>query len=277
MGVIPASMMPHVRRFGWSGVVALVIVVVMLAGINPITLISGKVSPPPPPTSITGVPAASASVEQIAAYPPVVAGEAELMWKRFFYQTALRYPRVTMSVVPDSGSFGCGMAGQNLTVIYCPDNRVVYADAQAYEALRQRFPLGADYAMAYLVAEAYGHHVQWALGLFTDLVALQSLKDEGKVAALELAIDQQAACYAGMWTITAGIDELNDNGAVTAALQAVEAKRKYAVVNMPLGRVVPELLQAASPEARSYWYAKGYAIPAPGSCKMEKIQAEGRT
>ena len=82
MGLIPAGAMPHVKRFGWSGVLAVGLVIVMLAGINPVTLISGKVSPPPPPTSITGVPASSATPEQIAAYPPVVAREAELRWRR---------------------------------------------------------------------------------------------------------------------------------------------------------------------------------------------------
>lgn len=275
MGLIPAAAMPHVKRFGWSGVVALGVVAVMLLGINPISVITGKVSPPPPPTSITGVPPASATIEQIAAYPPVVAGEAELMWRRFFWQTALRYPRVTLNVVGDSSGFGCGMAGKDLTVIYCPANRVVYVDASAYERLRGRFPLGADYAIAYLVAEAYGHHVQWTLGLFTDLVALQSRKDADKIAALERQLDQQAACYAAMWTITAGIDELNDNPAVMAAVGAVEENRARAIISLPLGMVVPEVLARASSEARSYWYGKGYAIPAPGSCKLESIRAAG--
>ena len=31
--------------------------------------------------AITGVPASSATIEQLAAYPPVVGGEAELMWR----------------------------------------------------------------------------------------------------------------------------------------------------------------------------------------------------
>lgn len=275
MGLIPAGAMPHVRRFGLSGALALGVVIAMLAGINPVTLISGKVSPPPPPTSITGVPASTATLEQIAAYPPVVGGEAELMWRRFFWQTAIRYPRVTLGVVETSGAFGCGMAGKDLTVLYCPDNRMVYVDADAYGRLRAEFPLGADYAVAYLIAEAYGHHVQWALGVFTDLVALQSQHDADGAAALERQIDQQAACYAGMWTITAGIDELDKNAAVMAAVAAVEANRGHAIVNLPLGKVVPEALSAASPEARAFWYDKGYAIPAPGSCKLEKIAAEG--
>jgi hypothetical protein len=275
MGLIPAGAMPHVKRFGWSGLLALGVVIVMLAGINPITLISGKVSPPPPPTSITGVPASSASLAEIAAYPPIVGGEAELMWRRFFWQTAIRYPRVTMSVVESPSGFGCGMAGKDLTVFYCPDNRLVYVDSSAYDRLRARFPLGADYAMAYLVAESYGHHVQWALGVFTDLVALQSQRDAEAVAALERQIDQQAACYAAMWTITAGIDELDSNAGVMAAVEAVEANRRNAIINLPLGRVVPEVLATASSAARAFWYDKGYAIPAPGSCKLDKIAAEG--
>lgn len=34
-------------------------------------------------------------------------------------------------------------------------------------------------------------------------------------------------------------------------------------------------LATASPEARALWYDKGYAIPAPGSCKLEEIADEG--
>ena len=247
----------------------------MLAGVNPITLISGKVSPPPPPTSITGVPASSATAGQLALYPPVVGGEAELMWRRMFYQTALRYPRISMSVMPDNSDFGCGMAGKDLTVFYCLDNRTVYVDTSAYARLRARFPLGADYAVAYLVAEAYGHHVQWTPGVFSDLVTLQSQKDVAGAEALQRRIDQQAACYSGLWTITAGIDELDDNQAVVAALDAVEANRRNAIIDLPLGRVVPEVLAPASFAAKSFWYSKGYAIPAPGNCKLDKIEAEG--
>lgn len=277
MGPIPAAALPHIKRFGWSGVLAVGVVVVMLAGINPVTLITGKVSPPPPPTSITVVPASSATVTEIAAYPSIVGGEAELMWRRFFWQTAIRYPQVTMSVVETSSSFGCGMAGKDLTVFYCPDSRQIYVDSRAYERLRATYPSGADYALAYLVAEAYGHHVQWALGVFTDLMALQSRQDADGIAALERQIDQQAACYAAMWTITAGIDELDRNAAVMAAVDAVEANRRNAIIHLPPGMVVPEVLAQASPAARAFWYDKGYAIPAPGSCKLDKIAAEGLT
>lgn len=275
MSLIPDSVMPHVKRFGFSGLVALGVIVVMLFGINPVTVLTGKVSPPPPPTSTTGVPPAGATLEALAAYPPVVGGEAELMWRRAFWITAIRYPPIAMNVAADNTEFGCGLAGKDLGTFYCPENQTVYVDVEAYARLRQRFPLGADHAQAFLVAEAYGHHVQLALGVFRNLVAARSSQSAEEVAAFERRIDMQAACYAGMWTITAGIDELLDNAAVVAALGAVESSRNRTILNLPPGTVIPETLAPASFEGRKFWYDKGYAIPAGGSCALSKIEAEG--
>ncbi len=274
MTLIPASVMPHVRRFGFSGAIALGIVVVMLFGINPVSVLTGKFSPPPPPTSITGVPPADATLEMVAAYPPVVAGEAELMWRRAFHLTAFKYPRISISVVSERSGFGCGMAGKDLTVFYCPDTQTVYADVEAYERLRRKHPDGADYAMAYLVAEAFGHHVQWKLEYFDNLVHMQTtLNNPGAAEILERQLDMQAACYAAMWTITAGIEELYNDAAVMDAVATVEANRDRAIIDLPAGRVIPETLARASFEGRKHWYDKGYAIPAAGSCALRKIQA----
>jgi predicted metalloprotease len=275
MSLIPASVMPHVRRFGFSGAIALSVVIVMLMGINPVSVLTGQVSPPPPPTSITGVPPANAPVELVAAYPAVVAGEAELMWRRAFHLTAFKYPRISISVVSKSSGFGCGMAGKDLTVFYCPETQTVYADTDAYQRLRRKHPAGADFAMAYLVAEAFGHHVQWKLEYFDNLVAMQGLKNPRAVEIFEQQLDMQAACYAAMWTITAGIDELYDNPDVMEAVATVEHNRDRAIIDLPSDRVIPERLRRASFEARKHWYDVGYAIPAPGSCSLRKIQAAG--
>ncbi len=275
MSLIPQSVMPHVRRFGLSGLVAVAVIVVMLLGINPVTVLTGKVSPPPPPTSITGVPPAGAALEALAAYPPIVGGEAELMWRRAFWQTAIRYPTITMKVVGTSKEFGCGLAGKDLGVFYCPEEQTVWVDTDAYARLRKAFPLGADYAEAFLVAEAYGHHVQYALEVFKDLVAARSSESPETLVAFEKRIDMQAACYGGMWAITAGIRDLMDNADVVAALAAAEANRDRVILNPSAGTVIPEALASATYEGRKFWYDKGYAIPAGGSCALNKIEAEG--
>ena len=275
MSLVPESVMPHVRRFGFSGNAAGV-VVVMMFGINPISVITGQFSPPPPPTSITGVPEPDAELEVLAAYPPIVGGEAALMWERAFRLAAYKYPRISTSVVSDSSGFGCGLSGKDLTVFYCPETQTVYADTAAYDRLRQLHPAGADYAIAYLVAAAYGRHVQWKLAYFEELVGMRtSGVSAEEVERFEQQLDMQAACYAAMWTITAGIEELLDDADVVAAIATVEANRDRAIVDLPDTRVLPEVLTRASPERRKYWYDKGYAIPAPGTCNIRKIAEAG--
>jgi predicted metalloprotease len=274
MNLIPASVMPHVRRFGFSGAIAAGVVVVMMMGINPVTVLTGQVSPPPPPTSITGRPGPEATVEEIAAYPAIVAKEAELMWRRAFHLTAFKYPRISITVASSSSKFGCGMEGKDLTVFYCPDTQTVYADLEAYERLRARHPDGADLAIAYLVAEAFGHHVQWKLEYLDNVATMRAgFGDRVSTRLFEQRLDMQAACYSAMWTITAGIDEINRMPAVMEAVATVEENRARAI--MPEGRIIPETFARASVEARSFWYEKGYAIPAPGTCSLRKIETAG--
>jgi len=47
--------MPHVRRFGFSGVIAVGVVVVMLFGINPVTVLTGQAAEPLPHTTLTAL------------------------------------------------------------------------------------------------------------------------------------------------------------------------------------------------------------------------------
>ena len=125
-------------------------------------------------------------------------------------------------------------------------------------------------------AEAFGRHVQWKLAYYEELVAM---RQAGAPAAegenLEKQLDMQAACYAAMWTITVGIDELYDDAAVTAAIDTVEANRERAILDLPATRVLPQALARASFAGRKHWYDKGYAIPAPGSCNIRRIADAG--
>lgn len=271
MPLIPESVMPHIRRFGWSGALAVGLVVVMLAGVNPITLISGQVAPPPPPTSITGVPPAGADAEALAAYPAVVGGEAELMWRRAFRLTALQYPDIAVRTVADRSGFGCGLSGRDLTVLYCPGDQTVTVDLSAYAALRAQFPAGADHALALLVAEAFGAHVQRVLGTLDRIAELRST-DPAAAEIIEKRTDMQQACYGAMWAKTAGLEPLYDDGEIVGALNTVEAGRQSVP---PVEQVIPELVEPASFDGKKTWFDVGYAIPAGGNCGLDKIEASG--
>ncbi len=275
MKVIPAGLVPHLRRFGLSGVAAVALIVLMIFGVNPITLISGKTAPPPPPTSITGVPKGAGTAAEFAAYPKVVAGEAEVVWRGFFRLTSMKFEAPELVTGQGQSVFGCGLAGKDLTVAYCPADNHIYVDVAAYRALRDRLPLGADYALAHLVAEAYGQYAQRATGQFDNLQAIRASGDERAIVGLEKQLDAQAQCHAALWTAAAGIASLAEDAGVQAALANVEARRAAAIRPETRRDVFPVLLTRASAESRKLWYSRGFAIPAAGTCRIEKIAAEG--
>jgi predicted metalloprotease len=275
MKFIPPALVPHLRRFGLSGVAAVALVIVMIFGVNPITLISGKTAPPPPPTSITGVPKGAGTEAELIAYPKIVAGEAEVMWRGFFRQTSMKFEGPELVTGDGPQVFGCGLAGKDLTVAYCPADNHIYVDVAAYKGLRDRFPLGADYALAHLVAEAYGQYAQQATGQFDNLRAIRAGEDAEAVAVVEKQLDEQAQCHAALWTAAAGIASLADDAGVQAALADIEARRAAVIRPESPGEIVPVLLARASAEGRKLWYSKGFAIPAAGTCRIEKIAAEG--
>lgn len=62
---------------------------------------------------------------------------------------------------------------------------------------------------------------------------------------------------------------------VMEAVETVEANRDRVILDLPPDRVISETLTRASFEARRFRYGKGYAIPAPGSCALSMIEAEG--
>lgn len=272
---IPPALVPHLRRFGLSGVAAVALVIVMIFGVNPITLISGKTAPPPPPTSITGVPRGQGTDAELSAYPRIVASEAEIMWRGFFRQTSMKFEAPELVTGQGQSVFGCSLAGKDLTVAYCPAENRIYVDIAAYRSLRYRFPLGADYALAHLVAEAYGQYAQSATGQFDSLRAIRAGEDSEAITVLEKHLDQQAQCHAALWTAAAGIASLAEDAGVQAALADVEARRAAAIRPDSPGEVFPVLLTRASAEGRKLWYSKGFAIPAAGTCRIEKIAAEG--
>lgn len=275
MKIVPPALVPHLRRFGLSGVAAVALIVVMIFGVNPITLISGKTAPPPPPTSITGVPKGAGTEAELVAYPKIVAGEAEVMWRGFFRQTSMKFEAPEIVTGDGPQVFGCGLGGKDVTVAYCPADNRIYVDVAAYKGLRDRFPLGADYAMAHLVAEAYGQYAQLATEQFDNLRAIRASEDPEAIAVLEKQLDEQAQCHAALWTAAAGITSLAENAGVQAALTDVEARRSAVTRPDSAGEIVPVLLARASADGRKLWYARGFAIPAAGTCRIEKIAAEG--
>jgi uncharacterized protein len=264
---IPESVMPHVRRFGFSGAIALGVVVVMVFGINPVTVLTGQVAEPLPHTTLTALEAIATGEGKPEDLVGAVEREANGFWERAFRSAAVYYPPVTLKMVPTTKELGCGMAGSGIGTFYCPDDSTVYVDMAAYADLVAAFPEQAHKAEGYLIGLAYGHHVLTAIGDFDPLATLA----DADRTALEQQLGARAACYAGAWTKWAGLEELLDDPAMVRVIDSVGNGSD--VAQMPSRTTIPRTLTPPSPAYRKLGFDLGYGIPAAGSCRIEKVGA----
>jgi predicted metalloprotease len=70
-----------------------------------------------------------------------------------------------------------------------------------------------DFALAYVIAHEYGHHVQWLLGLFTR-------KARGEL--LQLHLEMMADCLAGIWARSAFSRGLLSDGDVEEVIRLAD-------------------------------------------------------
>lgn len=258
--------MPHVRRFGFSGVIAVGIVVVMIFGINPVTVLTGQVAEPLPHTTLTALEAIATGEGKPEDLVGAVDREADGFWERAFRSAAVYYPPVEVKMVASSADLGCGMAGSDVGTFYCPDDSTIYVDMAAYADLVAAYPAQGYKAQGYLIGLAFGHHVLAALGDY-DLSGL----DDAARTQREQQLGARAACYAGAWTKWAGLEELLDDPTMVAVIDSVGTGTD--VAHMPSRNAIPRALTPPDPAFRKLGFDLGYAIPAAGSCRDEKVVA----
>lgn len=271
---IPDSVLPHLRRFGFSGVVALGVVIVMALGINPITLLTGQVAEPNPHTTLTALAAIEAGEAEPVELVEAVQREVDGFWQRAFRSAAQFYPPAKLFMASDSSGLGCGLAGSSAGTFYCPDDMTIYVDMAAYAALVAAHPEQGHKAQGYLVGRAWGNHVQHALGELTALDAERASLSEAEAERREQVLGAQAACYGGVWTKAAGLELLLDDPAMAAVIAEADAASAKAALPSRETTLLPLAFSPPSAELAQQWFGAGYAIPAAGSCRLEKIVAD---
>ena len=271
---IPDNVLPHVRRFGFSGVIAVALVVVMVFGINPITVLTGQVAEPLPYTPLTALEAIAAGDAGPADMAEAVARETDGFWARGFRNGASYYPPATFKMVSESRDLGCGLAGSDIGTFYCPEDSTIYVDMSAYEALLADFPAQGHLAESYLIGLAYGHHVQNAQKLLEERARQSATLSPAALSVLEQRMGAQAACYAGASTKWAGLDKMFGDPVTAAAIAAAMAGAGDVTrAPAPAAFALPRDFAAASPAFTKQWFDAGYAIPSIGTCRLDKIGA----
>ncbi len=109
-----------------------------------------------------------------------------------------------------------------------------------------------------MLAHEVGHHVQTLMGTSDKVRAAQQSASREDANALQVRMELQADCYAGIWAHHADrTRQVLEEGDVDEALQAASAVGDDTIQRRTQGTVVPESFTHGSAEQRRSWFRRG--------------------
>lgn len=246
-----------VRRAGGGGIGIILVVLILawLMGINPLQLLSGEV---PLGTSPQQAGSRRIANDEMRDFVATVLADTEDTWSAIFAERGEDYPEPTLTLFSGSVQSACGFASAATGPFYCPGDRNVYIDLGFYEELTTRFGAPGDFAEAYVLAHEVGHHVQNVIGVLSDVRQQQQGLGESQANALQVRVELQADCFAGIWANRTERQGFLDAGDIDEALTAATAIGDDTLQRQAQGYVVPDSFTHGTSEQRASWFRRGY-------------------
>ncbi|HMI40318.1 MAG TPA: neutral zinc metallopeptidase [Sphingomicrobium sp.] len=197
-----------------------------------------------------------------------VLGSTERRWTDLFAASGQKYTPTTLIFYKGGTQSGCGAAQSAMGPFYCPTDKKVYLDTDFFNELSQRFGAPGDFAMAYVVAHEVGHHVQDLTGTLDQAQRAQSGISRTAGNAIQVGIELQADCYAGVWA--ANDKNLMEPGDMEEGMRAAEAIGDDTLQKQMQGTVVPESFTHGSSAQRKEALQRGLTTGNPAACKYAR-------
>jgi hypothetical protein len=193
-----------------------------------------------------------------------IVNSIQTFWASTFRESGKDYPETKLVLFEGGTQSACGPASSATGPFYCPADQKVYLDLGFFDELRSRFGAsGGDFAMAYVVAHEFGHHIQTVLGI-SEQVQSMSQQDPTRRNDLSVRQELQADCLAGVWANSAASDL--QPGDIDEALSAAAAVGDDRIQESTSGRIDPERWTHGSAEQRTAWFTTGYRSGNPDDC-----------
>jgi hypothetical protein len=260
-------------KIGLGGII-LVLIASVLFGINPMSLLGGMSGPEPAPQSAppgygpqVGPGAAAPSADPTKDMVARVLGDTEDVWNALFQAMFNKgYPKPGLVIFGGQVRSACGLASAAVGPFYCPGDGKLYLDTAFFEQLEKRFGAPGDFAQAYVVAHEVGHHVQNVLGTMQKFDALLQRVSPSERNALQVRLELQADCYAGVWGHFAQRRKLLEPGDLEEGLRGAAAVGDDQIMKRTQGYVVPDAFTHGSSQQRMYWFKRGLETGDPRRC-----------
>ncbi len=195
-----------------------------------------------------------------------ILGSTEDVWGEIFQQQGKRYTPPMLELFDGSVQSACGSASAAAGPFYCPGDQRVYLDTSFFRDLARMGGPG-DFAAAYVIGHEVGHHVQTLLGTSDKVRAAQERGDSTVGSRLQVAMELQADCFAGVWAFHANQrNNVLEPGDVDEGLAAAEAIGDDRLQRNAGRRVTPDSFTHGSSAQRQQWLRTGLTSGDPAAC-----------
>lgn len=185
------------------GTILIALVAALVFGVDPAQMLGGlqqmqgpaeQVQPAPGGQSI----AESCNVNDVSRETCAHLASLNQTWEPIFDQSQIGFQQPKLVFYSQAGQSGCGAAQSAMGPFYCPSDKGIYIDTDFYNEMERSLGASGDFARAYVMAHEYGHHVQTLVGLSEQVRSAQAQNPQ-QANALQVAMELQADCYAGVW------------------------------------------------------------------------------
>jgi len=261
----------RVGKAGGIGIGTIVLALVaMYFGVDPSVVLNQAGNLAPAQTAQS--PATfSPEEEKLKEFMSVVLADTEDVWGSLFQGSGKTYAQPKLVLFSGAVQSACGHAEAAMGPFYCPGDQKLYLDMSFFNDLAQRHDAPGDFAQAYVLAHEVGHHVQTLLGVSEQVHAARSRASEAEGNALQVRMELQADCFAGVWAHHANRQrQILEPGDTEEALAAAAGVGDDRLQKQARGFVVPESFTHGSSAQRMQWFKRGMESGDPGQCDTFK-------
>ena len=209
--------------------------------------------------------------ERLKEFMSVVLADTEDVWGALFRSGGKTYEQPKLVLFSGAVQSACGYAEAAMGPFYCPGDRKLYLDMSFFNELAKRLDAPGDFAQAYVIAHEVGHHVQNLLGVAEQVNTARQRAGEAKANQLQVRMELQADCFAGVWANHANkARQILEPGDTEEALAAASGVGDDRLQKQSRGYVVPESFTHGSSEQRMRWFSTGMKSGDPGQCDTFK-------
>ena len=257
-------------RFGIGGVIVLVIGYFLLSSLGGLGGGGGGGGLLPSSGTQQSAPAGQSTLSpQTREFLLRVLGSTEQTWGDIFQKSGSRYQPTKLVAYTGGTQTACGAGQAAMGPFYCPNDNSIYLDTEFFNELSQRFQAPGDFAQAYVIAHEVGHHVQDLQGILNQAHTAQARASETEGNAIQVKVELQADCYAGVWAANAkdAPGSIMEQGDIEEGMRAAEAIGDDTLQKQSQGVVVPDSFTHGTSAQRVNALRTGYQSGDPSACK----------